>query len=292
MLLSMTGFGRGETRTDQGILQVEIRSVNHRFSEISARLPKGLALLEGRVREKVQEKLSRGKINVTVTYEGEEADVGRLQLNRQVAQRYGEVLAELREITGLEGGVDLAALLVLPDVLSWDRSAMDEASGWKLMAPALDQAIEDIWSMKRREGETLARDLLGRLDLIGEAIDRIVAEVPRMVQGLRERLQRRLQEAGADLEYNRSRLETEIVLFVDRTDCTEECVRLRSHLQMFRDLIEAPEAAGRKLNFLLQEMNREANTIGSKAQDLSIAREVIGLKEEIERIREQVQNFE
>jgi uncharacterized protein (TIGR00255 family) len=292
MLLSMTGFGRGEVRTEQGSLQVEIRSVNHRFSELSIRLPRGLALLESRVRERIQAHLSRGKVTVSIGMDGEESEMGRLTLNHEVARGYFQIMKALKEDFGLSGEADLAAFLTLPDVLTWEREHYAEDVGWRLLLPALDQAIEDILSMKRREGETLGRDLLGRLDLMDSALDRVEERVPEMIASLRHRLQDRLGEAGSDLEYNRSRVETEIVLFADRTDCTEECVRLRSHLDMFRDLIRAPEAAGRKLNFLLQEMNREANTIGSKAQDVGIAREVIALKEEIEKIREQVQNFE
>jgi uncharacterized protein (TIGR00255 family) len=292
MLLSMTGFGRGEARTEQGTLQVEIRSVNHRFSEISVRLPKSLALLEGRVRERVQEKLSRGKVYVTASLDGEEGQAGHLVLNREIAARYREILEDLRSNFGLGGPVDIASFLALPDVLTWQKSEPDEETGWRVLGPALEAALKDILSMKQREGATLGRDLLGRVDGMAAAIERIEERVPEMIAGLRSRIQDRLAEAGQDLEYNRARLETEIVLFADRTDCTEECVRLRSHLEMFRELTGVPEPAGRKLNFLLQEMNREANTIGSKAQDVAIGREVIALKEEIERIREQVQNFE
>jgi uncharacterized protein (TIGR00255 family) len=292
MLLSMTGFGRGEARTDRGTLQVEIRSVNHRFSELAVRLPKGLALLEGRVRERVQVSLSRGKVNVAVSLDGDDAEVGRLSLNREVVTRYHEILLELRQNFGLGGEPDLAGFIGLPDVLTWERATFSEEEGWKVLEPALEQAIQDILSMKRREGENLARDLLARVDLMSSAVDRIQVRIPEMVSALRGRIEERLRDAGNDLEYNRSRVETEIVLFVDRTDCTEECVRLGSHFEMFRELIQASEPAGRKLNFLLQEMNRESNTIGSKAQDVQIARDVIGLKEEIERIREQVQNFE
>jgi uncharacterized protein (TIGR00255 family) len=292
MLLSMTGFGRGEARTGKGILEVEIRSVNHRFSEISVRLPKSLAPLEGRVRERLGSRLSRGKVSVSVSLEGEDGELGHLAVNHQVAARYQQVLVELRDTYGLTGEIDLAAFLALPDLITWERGELSGDEGWNLLCPALDSAVADILDMKRREGETLGRDLLMRLDGMVVAIDRVEARVPEMIAGLRGRLQERLADAGGDLDYNRGRVDTEIVLFADRTDCTEECVRLRSHLEMFRDLIAVPEPVGRKLNFLLQEMNREANTIGSKAQDVGIAREVIGLKEEIEKIREQVQNFE
>lgn len=292
MLLSMTGFGRGGARTEKGTLEVEIRSVNHRFSEISIRLPKTLSLLEGRMREKIGQRLSRGKVTVTVSLEGEEGELGKLSINHDIAGRYHNVLLDLRQTYGLAGEIDLAAFLSLPDVLTWERAELSEDQGWALLAPALDAAVEDILDMKRREGQTLGRDLLARIDGMEVALNRIEERVPGMVGALRNRIQERLADAGSDLEYNRSRIETEIILFADRSDCTEEAVRLRSHLAMFRELVQAPEPAGRKLNFLLQEMNRETNTIGSKAQDTVIAREVIGLKEEVEKIREQVQNFE
>lgn len=292
MLLSMTGFGRGEARTEKGTLDVEIRSVNHRYSEISIRLPKVLSLLEGRMRERIGQRLSRGKVTVNVSLEGEDGELGKLTINHEIAGRYHSALLELKQTYGLAGSVDLAAFLTLPDVLTWERAELSEEQGWELLTPALDAAVTDILDMKRREGETLGRDLLARIDGMEVALTRIEERVPGMVGALRNRISERLTEAGSDFEYNRSRLETEIVFFADRTDCTEESVRLRSHLAMFRELVQAPEPAGRKLNFLLQEMNRETNTIGSKAQDTVIAREVIGLKEEIEKIREQVQNFE
>jgi uncharacterized protein (TIGR00255 family) len=292
MLLSMTGFGRGEARTEKGTLDIEIRSVNHRFSEISIRLPKVLSLLEGRMRERIGQRLSRGKVTVTVSLEGEDGELGKLLINHEIAGRYHNALLELKQTYGLAGSVDLAAFLTLPDVLTWERAELSEDQGWGLVAPALDAAMADILDMKRREGETLGHDLLARIDGMELSLTRIEERAPGMVGALRNRITERLAEAGNDFEYNRSRIETEIILFADRTDCTEESVRLRSHLAMFRELVRAPEPAGRKLNFLLQEMNRETNTIGSKAQDTVIAREVIGLKEEIEKIREQVQNFE
>lgn len=292
MLLSMTGLGRGEATTGQGTLQVEIRSVNHRFSEISVRLPRSLSALEARVRDRVHQCLSRGKVNVTVSVDNDEGPGGKLVLNRQAADRYVEVLRDLRETYGLNGELEVGHLINLPDILVWERQELEEEQGWAMLQPALEQAIGDILTMKTREGETVGRDLLGRIDVMSEALMRIEKRIPSVVTALRERIENRLAEAGNDLEYNRSRLETEIVIFADRTDCTEECVRLHSHLGMFRELIAAPEPAGRKLNFLLQEMNREANTIGAKMQDIEVSGDVISLKEEIERIREQVQNFE
>lgn len=292
MLLSMTGYGRAEAQLEKKRLSLEVRSVNHRFCEISIRLPKVLANLEGRMRERTQSRLSRGKIYLNVSLDGNEDETGALKVNQAAAASYLDALRELQQKLALPGEINLSTLLGLPEVLTWDSHAFDEEQSWKTLEPVLERALDDILSMKRREGDNLAKDLLHRLDLIRGALDAVVARVPLMVASQRERLSSRLAEISQDLEYNRQRLESEIVLFVDRTDCTEECIRLRSHLEQFRELVHAAEPAGRKLNFLLQEMNREANTIGSKAQDVSIARDVIVIKEEIERIREQVQNFE
>ncbi len=292
MLLSMTGYGRAEAQLDRKRLSLEVRSVNHRFCEVSVRLPKVLANLEARIRERTQQKLSRGKIYVNLSLDGNEDDSGALKVNSAAAAAYLSALRELKTKLSLPGEIELSTLLGLPEVLTWDSQAFDEETAWKVMEPVLERALNDILGMKKREGDNLAIDLLQRVDLIQSALEAVVQRVPKMVSNQRERLTARLAEISQDLEYNRLRLEAEAVLFVDRTDCTEECIRLRSHLEQFRELVRAPEPAGRKLNFLLQEMNREANTIGSKAQDVSIARDVIVIKEEIERIREQVQNFE
>lgn len=292
MLLSMTGYGRAEAAFERKRLSIEVRSVNHRFCEISVRLPKMLANLEAQIRERTQAKLSRGKIYVNLSLDGSDEETGALKVNDAAAAAYLTALKDLQQKLKLPGEIQLSTLLGLPEVLTWDSQVVEEDTAWKITGPALEKALDDILSMKRREGDNLARDLLQRVDLIQSALENVVERVPHMVSSQRERLGNRLAEISQDLEYNRQRLESEIVLFVDRTDCTEECIRLRSHLEQFRELVRAPEPAGRKLNFLLQEMNREANTIGSKAQDVAIARDVIVIKEEIERIREQVQNFE
>ena len=294
MLLSMTGYGRGEAREEGRILTVEIRSVNHRFAEISVRLPKSLSILESRVRERIQKQISRGKITCSATLDGEEGEMGSLQINDAVARRYASLLRDLKDKLGLAGDLDLTTFVSLPDVVTWEKSEVEEEEGWRLLEGPLNSAIEDLLQMKRREGELLGRDLSARCDMIIASVKQVEARVPAMVDITRERLRDRLQELLKDqeVEYQRYRLEAEMALFADRTDCTEECVRLRAHCQQFSELLRAPEPAGRKLNFLLQEMNREANTIGSKSVDVLIAREVIGIKEEAERLREQVANVE
>lgn len=295
MLSSMTGYGRAETREKGRTISIEIRSVNHRFGEISIRLPKSIALLESRVRDRVLERLSRGKVMLGVTFDGEDSgELASLSIDEGVARRYAAILQELKTKFGLKGELDLATFVGLPDVMRWDRREIDEETAWQLVGPTLDRALDDLVTMKRREGELLARDLTDRITAIQGSIDRIVARVPLMIDAVRRRLQERLEELLKDQEseYQRLRVEAEVVLFADRTDSTEECVRLRAHCQQFLELIRAPQPAGRKLNFLLQEMNREANTIGSKSLDVEIAREVISIKEEAERLREQTANVE
>jgi uncharacterized protein (TIGR00255 family) len=294
MLLSMTGYGRAEAREGGRTLVVEIRTVNHRFAEISIRLPKSLSMVENRVRDRVQEKLSRGKITLSVSLEGDDGEIGRLTIDEEVARRYATLLRDLKKKLNLSGDLDLGTFVGLPDILSWEKDSLDEEAGWGMLEPSLNRALDDILKMKRREGEILGRDLGNRVESILSSLSRIEADVPRMIEAARIRLRDRLQELLKDeeTEFQHYRLEAEIALFADRTDCTEECVRLRAHCQQFLELIRAPEPAGRKLTFLLQEMNREANTIGSKSLDVVIAREVINIKEEAERLREQVANIE
>lgn len=293
MLMSMTGYGRAEGPFGESRLQVEIRSVNHRFGEISVRLPRTLGGLEAKVRESVNRGISRGKINVSVTIDGNENTSGStLRLNRDVAKAYLDAFEVLKVDFQIFGELAAEGLLALPDVMSWEQAASDDESAWESLHPVLEAAVRDVQEMKQREGRNLERDLRDRLSAIETALAGVQARVPEMIEGARMRLRDRLEEISQNADYNRDRLEVEMTLFVDRSDCTEECVRLRSHIEQFRQLIDAPEPAGRKLNFLLQEMNREVNTIGSKSQDVPIARDVIQIKEECEKLREQVQNFE
>ena len=294
MLLSMTGYGRAETHGGEKAISVEIRSVNHRFGEVSVRLPKSIAVLENRVRDRVLERLSRGKITLSVTFDGDEEEIASLRMNEEVARRYAAVLQELKAKIGLSGELDVATFVALPDVLRWERKQIDEDTAWRTLDPVLGRALDDLITMKQREGEILSRDLIDRVTAIQASIDRIVTHVPLMIDAVRRRLTDRLEDLLRDqeFEYQRYRVEAEVVLFADRVDSTEECVRLRAHCQQFLELVRSPQSSGRKLNFLLQEMNREANTIGSKSLDVEIAREVISIKEEAERLREQAANIE
>ncbi len=292
MLTSMTGFGRAEAKTDRGRFTVEVRSVNHRFLEISPRLPRPLSLLEPKVVEFVQQKVSRGKITVGVSMEGEGAGAVAVTFDRDLAARYLELARELREQHGVDGDLDVRTLLTLPQVLVREDQTLSEEEAWADLAPTLEKALEAFGGMRRREGEALARDLLERVGTIREAVDRVQACVPKVVEAVRVRLRDRLAEISEDAEYNRNRLEVELALFADRADITEECVRLRSHCDQFEEFVGDSQPAGRRLKFLLEEMHREVNTIGSKGQDTEISRDVLAMKEEVERIREQVLNIE
>jgi uncharacterized protein (TIGR00255 family) len=271
---------------------VEIRSVNHRFFEFSSRLPRGLATLENRIRERVQARISRGKVHVSVSFDGNAAPASTLRLNEAAAERYLQIFQEMKARFALRGEPEIASFITLPEVLTREEAELTEEAGWALLAPPLEAALADFDAMRAREGETLAVDLRNRIRGIREVSERIETRGPDLVGRVRDRLAERLAQITKDVEYNRFRLEAEITLLADRTDVTEECVRLRSHLTQCEESFAGPEAAGRRLNFLMQELNREANTIGSKCQDLEITRDVLFVKEEIERIREQVQNIE
>jgi len=292
MIRSMTGYGSADLEHDGQRLSAEIRSVNHRFADVSIRAPKIVALFEDQIRQLVQERFSRGKLNLTITWSGA-GDTGEvLKVNEQVADRYVALLEQLRQRYQLDSGLDMRTLAQLPDVFTWEHTALSDEETWNLVRTVVSRACDNMEAMKAREGESLARDLEHRLHILREQLDLISLRAPSRPAEAKERLMGRVQTLLADVEMDPIRIAQEVAMMVDRLDCTEECVRLAAHIDQFRSLVEGAELAGRKLNFLLQEMNREANTIGSKSNDVEITRAVIVIKEEIERIREQVQNVE
>lgn len=288
----MTGYGSGEIERDGQRLSAEVRSVNHRFCEVSIRAPKLVSPFEDQIRQLVQERFARGKINLTITWSGVGETGETLKVNDAVADQYVQLLGRLRERYHIDSGLDLRTLAGLPDVFTWEHTALSDEETWGLLDQVVNRACDNMSSMKGREGEALARDFAKRLDLIRAELDRIAERAPLRPQEAKDRLMTRLKPLLADVEMDPLRIAQEVAMMADRLDCTEECVRLSAHIDQYRSLIEGPELAGRKLNFLLQEMNREANTIGSKANDVEMARAVIVIKEELERLREQVQNVE
>jgi uncharacterized protein (TIGR00255 family) len=292
MIRSMTGFGSADLEHEGQRLTAEIRSVNHRFCEVSVRAPKMVQLFEDRIRQLIQEKFSRGKFNLTITWSGAGDSGDVLKLNEVAADRYWALLTQLKQRYGLAESPDLRTLASLPDLFEWEHAAMSDEQTWTLVKRVVDGCCDNMTAMKAREGDALGRDLVGRLQIIREQLDLVSVRAPYRPIEAKERLEGRIKQLLGDVEMDPIRVAQEIALMVDRLDCTEECVRLAAHLDQFRHLSEGTELAGRKLNFLLQEMNREANTIGSKSNDVETTRAVIIMKEEIERLREQVQNVE
>jgi len=292
MIRSMTGYGSADLERDGQRLSAEIRSVNHRFCEVSVRAPKVVALFEDQIRQLICEQFSRGKFNLTITWTGAGETGEELRLNEVVADRYVALLERLQQRYGLTSGLDIRTLATLPDVFTWEHTALSDEETWGMVKQLVNKACENMNAMKAREGQALAKDFELRLTLVREQLDFVVERAPLRPQEAKEKLMTRLRALLADVEMDPARIAQEVALMVDRLDCTEECVRLSAHVDQFRSLIEGTELAGRKLNFLLQEMNREVNTIGSKSNDVGMARAVIIMKEEIERIREQVQNVE
>lgn len=293
MIRSMTGFGRAEVERKGRVLVAEVRSVNHRFLEVSSRLPRGLQPHEDKLRAHLQEMLSRGKINLTVTWKGASEEGGILSVNFDLAQRYVDILQELRGKFGFRDPVTLGQITGLPDVFVWSEPDLDAEEAWSLLRDGVDGAVRDLIVMREGEGEALAKEFAVRLARMRTAVASVEARAPERVREAKERMRQRVAEIlKGEAEVDEERLLIEAAIQADRMDCTEECVRLRSHIDQFEALLGEGGPVGRKFNFLTQEMNREANTIGSKANDVSIARDTIQLKEEIEIVREQVQNIE
>jgi uncharacterized protein (TIGR00255 family) len=292
MIRSMTGFGSAEFERSGQRLTAEIRSVNHRFCEVSMRGPKVALAFEDQVRQLIQERFSRGKFNLTITWVGAGDQGEVLKLNEVVAKRYVDLMSQLKMRFNLAGEVDVATVAALPDLFTWEHTAMSDEESWSLVRQVVEKACDNMNLMKDREGAALTRDFDHRLTAIRKQLDTVSERAPLRPQEAKERMVARIKPLLDDVEMDPIRIAQEVALLADRLDCTEECVRLAAHLDQFRHLIEGSELAGRKLNFLLQEMNREANTIGSKANDVEIGHAVIVMKEEIERIREQVQNVE
>lgn len=292
MVLSMTGFGRGEV-TEKGVTgSVELRSVNSRFLEVVTRLPRALALRENDVKDAVRQRMSRGKVNIQVTIERETNGAIPVRLNVPMARAYVTMLNRLRKTARIRETVKLEHLLQFSDIFEPVAVEAGDEVEWSVVQKALAAALDDLVTMRRNEGQELETDFRLRIASLERQLDRIQELSASQVPTERERLRTRIAQIVSDIPVDESRLEVEIALLADRLDVTEECVRFRSHLKFFLEAVNAREPAGRKLNFLVQEINREANTIGSKSSAVEIAHIVVGVKEELEKIREQLQNIE
>ncbi|HEX8909101.1 MAG TPA: YicC/YloC family endoribonuclease [Anaeromyxobacteraceae bacterium] len=290
MIRSMTGFGAGRAVVGGEEIDAEARSVNHKFCEVKIRLPRELAALELEVSRTVKERLARGGVEVTLRRGGRSAVSPRVDV--ALAEEYARAFREIQARLGLSGAVALSDVLAAEGVVRLEERPVDAEDARAAVAAAVGQALAALIAMRAREGEALARDLEGRLAQVEALVARIEPLVPETAEHYRARLQERIQEVARGVAVDPARLAQEVALFADRSDVTEEITRLRSHLAQTRGLLAGGEPAGRKMDFLVQEMHREVNTIGSKSQSAEIAGLVVALKAEIERMREQVQNVE
>jgi len=290
----MTGHGRGECVRDGYRIAVELSTVNRKQLELSINLPREIDSLEGKVRESVNRKLSRGRLSARVTLEtAEKNGAAQVQLNRELARAYADEFRKLAEDLNLADNVTLDTLLRAPGVVQSGGATLDADAVWPALEKALKTALKDLVTMREAEGKNLADDLAKRVKTIAKAISRIERHAPKVVERYRRNLAERVAEfCNESMEIDDDRLAREVAYFADRCDISEEITRLRSHFEQFDDFVKATKPVGRTLDFLSQEMNREINTIGSKANDSLISREVVTVKAELEKFREQVQNVE
>jgi len=289
---SMTGFGRGEAQAKGRIWTTEIRCVNNRFLDLKIKLPKGYAQLEERIRSLITSSLQRGRVDFAVNVSGDFSDLTSVKVNMEMAEAYKKALAGMAEELGLEGGITSALLASFPDVLVREEENEDLEAVWKILSRAVEEAITQCETMRRQEGNALLADLSARLDVFSKTVEEVATSVPELLQQRKALLQERLGKLLENVQIDPLRLAQEVVILVDKTDVTEELVRLRSHLVQFRAFLGEDGAVGRKLDFLVQEFLREVNTLGSKISDARIAHLTVELKSELEKMREQIQNIE
>lgn len=292
MIKSMTGYGRGQQIIDGREITVEIKSVNHRYFEFSARVPRAYGYLEEKLKSYVQSKVSRGKVDVGVTIFNIEGKDAQIEVNQSIAVGYIDALRKANETIGLTDDLALSQLIRLPDIFNVIKTTEDEEVIWNLVKVVAEEALNNFVAMRETEGQKMKEDIKSRLSYISDLVAKVETRSPMVTEAYRERLYNKISEILNDKKIDEQRILTEAAIFSEKTAVDEETVRLKSHIQQFTELLDTKESVGRKLDFLIQEFNRESNTIGSKAQDVEITRIVVELKSEIEKIREQIQNIE
>ena len=291
-LLSMTGYGSAKGSVEGQEITVELKSVNNRYLDCSVRLPRNFLFAEDTVKQAVSAGVSRGKVDVFVSAQASQDSGTVVSVNEELARGYRDAVARIAETLGLESGLNAFSLARFPDVLTVERRELDKDKAAAALSEITAKAVEEFNAMREREGERLRRDMLGKLETIEGLVSVVEERSPQTVKEYRERLEARLRDILADRSLDEQRVITEAAIFADRTAVEEETVRLRSHIAQFRTMLEEGSPIGRKMDFLVQEFNRESNTIGSKCSDASLAKVVVDLKSEIEKIREQLQNVE
>ena len=292
MILSMTGYGRARQVLNGREITVELRGVNARFLEYSSRLPRAFAFLEDPLKKLVAARVSRGKVELSLTVQNTTAADTVVTVNWPLAKGYRDAMTALSEQLELKNDMSVSLIARMPDVMAQTAAPLDEEALWADVQAVAGQAVDAFLTMRAAEGEKLKADLLSHLDVVEQLVGGIEANTAGRVKAYSDKLYARLQELLADRSIDESRLVTEAAIFADKTAIDEETVRLHSHIAQYRDILSGDGPVGRKLDFLTQELNREANTIGSKCQDVDITRLVVELKSEIEKLREQLQNLE
>ena len=293
MIRSMTGFGHGEVSNDKNQKDtVEMKSVNHRYCDISLKLPKKLAMFEANIRNIMKEYASRGKIDIYVSYEDLSETAVSLHYNQAMAEEYMQVFKKMQEDFNIETKITAEALAKYPEVVTIEEVQQDEEVWWELLEAALRQAAEKFVETRTIEGANLKRDLLGKLDQMAADVAFIEERSPQIIAEYRSKLEEKVKEFLEDSTIEENRIAAEVTLYADKIAVDEEIVRLQSHISSMTDVLESDESIGRKLDFMAQEMNREENTILSKSSDVDLADHAIELKTNVEKVREQIQNIE
>ena len=292
MVKSMTGYGRAREMRNGRDITVEVRSVNNRYLDCTVKMPRAYIFAEDRIKARVQQAISRGKVDVFVTIDASAADEAVVAVNEPLARGYYEALTRLKTMFSLPGEVTPEVLAKFPDVLAVTKAEEDVEAIAADICAVLDDALAAYNDMRAVEGEKLAADVAGRVTTIETVVGRVEERSPQTVAAYRQRLEAKMQEVLQSTTIDESRILTEAAIFADKIAVDEETVRLRSHIAQLRAMLASDEPVGRKLDFLIQEVNRECNTIGSKCSDLTIAQDVVNMKAEVEKIREQVRNME
>ncbi|MBQ9845178.1 MAG: YicC family protein [Oscillospiraceae bacterium] len=292
MVYSMTGYGKGNAVLNGKDITVEIKSVNHRYFEYSSRMSRFFAFLEDKIKKQINETVSRGKVEMNLAIKSVEQSDTVVEADLALAKSYYDALCKISEELGLDNPEDVMAIARYDGVLTQNKSEEDAQQLAKDVSSVVAMALDEFMKMKTAEGEKLYNDVMGRLDTVESIVKEIETIAPLRTQKYQERLYQKLQTILQDTQIDSQRILTEAAIFADKVAVDEETVRLHSHIAQYRDILRGAPRQGRKLDFLTQELNREANTIGSKSNDLEITRRVVDIKSEIEKIREQIQNME
>lgn len=292
MIKSMTGFGRCELANEERKITVEMKAVNHRYLDVNIKMPKKLNFFESAIRNLLKTYIQRGKVDVFISYEDYTENKMTLRYNQELAGEYVSYIRQMAEQFGLEDDLTAARLSRYPEIFTMEEQTLDEQQLWELLQQALTSACEQFVASRITEGENLKTDLLDKLDGMLKNVTEIEKRAPQIIEEYRSRLKAKVEELLGDTQIDEGRLATEITIFADKVCTDEEIVRLKSHISSTREALAQGGSIGRKLDFIAQEMNREANTILSKANDLAVSNIAIELKTDIEKVREQIQNIE